>query len=439
MISKFHKLNFKVSLILVFAVIFLFALSGCKDEKPDIIPVPEGLVLVLSANDSTPDVGDETEIRVSGNHQIDNLIDRIVWNLPGLDTPVTQTQTSLNMVSYKQSGIFDIGAQVYFRDGTVMEVKKEKYIVVGSGIASDWIPIEIPEPNGIFIDNHFEAGGKYYISMNGKVYRSADMENYTELPINVGQSRVVMLKQFDNRTFLGTDAGELYYTDNEGNSWTLVHELPTHADEFEMVNISDRLVLFMKNRWEDGYLFYSIDHGLSWVIDSSFQNWGIKGSEIFQCGGALLVNHFNYPRTFRTNDFIHYSMILNGRSIVALTEHDSIVYASIMIEEGFPQFFKSSDEGATWQFVKNSGFNEVYSYDGLLFGIRDKDKLFDAIYFSKDQGKTWTDFTDNLAPYETIDFKKLVFFNGYVLVTFMDVFQGKSGVWARKVSDLLNE
>ncbi|TAL67079.1 MAG: T9SS type A sorting domain-containing protein [Bacteroidetes bacterium] len=240
----------------------------------------------------------------------------------------------------------------------------------------------------------------------------------------------------NGKVFAGTDTGGVYFSTNDGQSWTNLPNSPKSVSISSMVYTNTGKIIAGS---DDGGLFYSTDDGSSWTESTPFSDYKINDIDIYKDKiyvssngiftstddgirweklpsnpGYPIVYYYNMNnagKIFAFTDLGLYSSSDNGNSwdLNPLKEINRDELTGILLNKDdklfiwsyWEEYFKYSDnDGETWNNVP--GFEETHTYTlkensiGYLYLIND---YSEDIYISKNNGSSWEKIVSNSGVY----------------------------------------
>ncbi|HEY3927021.1 MAG TPA: transcriptional regulator [Candidatus Koribacter sp.] len=162
-----------------------------------------------------------------------------------------------------------------------------------------------------------------------------------------------------DRILLGTSSGQLYLSENGGQSWT----------RFAQIGAGDDYVL-------DNEAFDPADPNTIYVAV-----WSVEHQ---RDAGDLYVTH-DYGKTWKTVDS------MRGKSIRALTIAPS--NPKILVAGALDGVYRSTDGAATWQRISPEGHEEIKNIESIAIDPKNPDVIYAGTWHlpwkTDDGGKSW--------------------------------------------------
>lgn len=281
-----------------------------------------------------------------------------------------------------------------------------------------------------------------------KMYRTYDFgNNWNEVQTPVAFNLPSSGCFFGNKYFAGLNSSMecIYYTTNNGNSWTITNGCPKATVVRGFKEMFNYLFAYTSSKG----IYRSTDGGITWdTANVGLTNlnviWMEKTStKLFAAtiGGGLYVSS-DTGATWNTANSGISGFHLNGTFVFKMT--NKLFYVS----QG-SGYYESSDSGATWTtWAKPAAMGvqlKNYSRYGNIQYIKSGyvSPLNDSVYVSLDEGISWTNITDNLDPSD-LNFEEIVEFGGYAFGAY-NISSPNKGIYRRNISlgitensDLLN-
>ncbi|MCF8427694.1 MAG: T9SS type A sorting domain-containing protein [Bacteroidia bacterium] len=207
-------------------------------------------------------------------------------------------------------------------------------------------------PNGAYIKCHLQFDNKIFIGTSTSGVFASEDYGHTWEPKNNGLngSNITCLIKENNRLFVSSESnGDVFYSDNFGDSWHLFSTLPEKISTTIFKNDSGFFI------GANGGLYRSNNNGI---------NWNRIDSGIF------------FPQYF---------------TIRCITNHNGAIYVG-----SNTGVYKSNDLGVTWNRIVNGIFTNATVVSILPYG----NKLYAAsskgCYTSYDEGLSWNLLNEGL-------------------------------------------
>ncbi len=279
-------------------------------------------------------------------------------------------------------------------DSKLYGFKNGLYVSEDKGISWMEVPVPVLGVNGV--SAIFGNENVFYLQTDGRIYTSDDnLQTWTErININLSGPNSTLFYKFDNRVYATGSGGSFYYTEDNGISWTQLVNSGTFGTLIDL--FADGTRIFMT---ADEGVWISEDDGINWVLSNN----GITASVV-----------------------------------TAVYANDQELYA------GAPNqgIFRSADDGTSWD-LRVNGLDELNSrvvYDIIEVGDNIVMAAGTGIYFSNDQGLSWTqkfDPPDNFHTTEIV-YDKGVFVTGPTPAN-LNVSVDNGETWENKPIDITQE
>lgn len=223
-----------------------------------------------------------------------------------------------------------------------------------------------------------------YIAGDGPVYQAThSISSIKPLALN-SWATITNIKSLENKVYLTTSAGRIFYTEDNGKGWNLTQNTNIESFANDALMMSSGKILMSCNQG----LYSSIDNGESWSNSSKGLN-ALEIESLHYSDSTLLAGSYQ-GGLYRSADF--------GSSWQAVSINSTIINGIIGTDEGHfagceNGLFKSTDRGITWSKIFDPGTN-----NGINCGInalnKDEKSIVLAvnskgIYRSQDNGVTW--------------------------------------------------
>ena len=215
-----------------------------------------------------------------------------------------------------------------------------------------------------------------------------------------------------NNIIAGTASEGLYYSDNNGQNWTLAADIPDFAYVSSIVrNGNDVFAVGSCQK-----VFLSSDNGHNWVERDNGITSGCLTS-LAVSGTKLLAGTYNYGGPFLSTDYgLNWTRITHGLGMYTI---NAVAFCGNDLYVGYDQYgmFRSSDNGATWNAV-NNGLTSLDIRSIAVIGINIFAGTFDGVFLSTNNGASWVAVNTGLPLTNGI---------GKLAVSGTDIFVGANG------------
>jgi hypothetical protein len=278
----------------------------------------------------------------------------------------------------------------------------------------------------------------------GKMYRSNNNGgNWSEIQPPVTGVVPECGYYFNGNYFSGLNSSTacIYYSTNDGTTWNSVSGGPQTTVVRGFLSLSSTIFAYTSNKG----IYRSTDGGSNWsAVNTGLTNLNVAWMEtlntkIFAAtiGGGIFVSSDNGVTWTQSNAGIT-SGALNAAFIWRMG-------TSLYYYEQGGSFYTSNNEGTSWNnWVKPSimglGINEIYRNGANLFfesrhfaggGLRD------SIYFSVNEGKSWTNITSNLSAVN-LNASGIIQHGGFVFIAYNLISPG-FGIYRNSITVGIND
>ena len=266
----------------------------------------------------------------------------------------------------------------------VLAAGRPLFVSMNNGVS--WESIEIP---GLGLNGAralLAVGNAFFVADDGHVFRSEDdLQTWTQLNLQTSAT-ISNLIQFGDRIFATTSQGRYYFSDNNGDSWSLVQNELTNDFVTSVFNDENQIIMSTGEG-----LFSSEDAGATWNVAHDGLNAQIieevyvNENNVF--AGSALTGIFRLNRS--SGGWLGINAGLdapNARTIHKILENDS----GLFLATGGGVYF-SSDNGDNWERRLDPGINRSIqvletSNDIFLAGPGPNGL---GLYISNDNGNEW--------------------------------------------------
>lgn len=218
------------------------------------------------------------------------------------------------------------------------------------------------------------------------------------------QSRVFAFKQIDDKLFAGTEDNGLWYSMNGGANW---QQQPTGLYEFNYdVSSFENYGNYFFAGIEGGGICLSKDKGVNWVtFNNGFQTQGFV-SGLTMIGDTLyaavsysigMQSSGVYKTYYQKAEWKYFGtgMPLNLGDITSFVKNsNNTFFVGVTLGGSKGSLYVSTDKGSNWKGKTISGVADVYSLE--TDGNRVYAGTNNGIYYSDDDGTTWTKLSTEL-------------------------------------------
>ena len=220
-------------------------------------------------------------------------------------------------------------------------------------------------------------------------------ENYFTLIAQVGSTPSSFVFASNDVMFTGTLGSGVYKSEDYGNTWVQINNGLTDLYVYSLAMNSNGGIF---TGTENGYVFYTSNNGLSWSRTNLNAGSKVKALAIAPSGSifAGLENDGIYRSQNNGSSWERVKEQIDIYSIAV--NNNGVIFAGAGVpDEGV---FRSTDGGNTWVKVLSTEHNVnslAFNYAGTLFAVTGNletaDKpLGDVLARSKDAGNTWDFF-----------------------------------------------
>ena len=220
-------------------------------------------------------------------------------------------------------------------------------------------------------------------------------ENYFTLIAQVGSTPSSFVFASNDVMFTGTLGSGVYKSEDYGNTWVQINNGLTDLYVYSLAMNSNGGIF---TGTENGYVFYTSNNGLSWSRTNLNAGSKVKALAIAPSGSifAGLENDGIYRSQNNGSSWERVKEQIDIYSIAV--NNNGLIFAGAGVpDEGV---FRSTDGGNTWVKVLSTEHNVnslAFNYAGTLFAVTGNletaDKpLGDVLARSKDAGNTWDFF-----------------------------------------------
>ena len=220
-------------------------------------------------------------------------------------------------------------------------------------------------------------------------------ENYFTLIAQVGSTPSSFVFVSNDVMFTGTLGSGVYKSEDYGNTWVQINNGLTDLYVYSLAMNSNGGIF---TGTENGYVFYTSNNGLSWSRTNLNAGSKVKALAIAPSGSifAGLENDGIYRSQNNGSSWERVKEQIDIYSIAV--NNNGLIFAGAGVpDEGV---FRSTDGGNTWVKVLSTEHNVnslAFNYAGTLFAVTGNletaDKpLGDVLARSKDAGNTWDFF-----------------------------------------------
>lgn len=189
----------------------------------------------------------------------------------------------------------------------------------------------------------------------------------------------------------------LVHSSDKGENWSApMNTLPTGTIAF-LKGINDYLYASVKVNSNDFELHYSLDKGATWTIDTiglkqNIINTGKLSMKLEYVGNDYIIAYNGGDAFYKKLGDTDWTTTTIDIEILSVT-YTSNNWLAI----GANKILESTDSGDSWNEISTSGLPN--DFQGALITSNDNDRVFlsdaassgaDDIYFSNDDGKSWT-------------------------------------------------
>ena len=220
-------------------------------------------------------------------------------------------------------------------------------------------------------------------------------ENYFTLIAQVGSTPSSFVFASNDVMFTGTLGSGVYKSEDYGNTWVQINNGLTDLYVYSLAMNSNGGIF---TGTENGYVFYTSNNGLSWSRTNL--NAGSKVKALAIAPSGSIFAGLENDGIFRSqNNGSSWERVKEQIDIYSIAvNNNGLIFAGAGVpDEGV---FRSTDGGNTWVKVLSTEHNVnslAFNYAGTLFAVTGNletaDKpLGDVLARSKDEGNTWDFF-----------------------------------------------
>ena len=318
------------------------------------------------------------------------------------------------------------------------------------GVRATYVAVDKSNKNIWVGLNHGHWGPKLQVSKNGgKTFEEVGIPQFPKDNKNKVKEFWAWAKDSKGRIYVGTDPASLFYSDNDGKTWTL-------CDGFEKIDLKEKwmaggtdgaaLHSILINPKDDNHIICAVSVGGVMETRNRGKSWsyitkGLRADFMPDPNDSVLQDpHLiemavsdhkilwqqNHCGIFKSDDF--------GQNWMDLSKSKGLASAfgwAVVVDEKNPQIAytipalsdetrvpvkkklvvqKTTDGGKTWK-VLSKGLPQKYCYDIILrhaFAKNKKDLIFASstghVYFSKNEGTNWKKLEYQLPPIYALKF-----------------------------------
>jgi photosystem II stability/assembly factor-like uncharacterized protein len=205
----------------------------------------------------------------------------------------------------------------------------------------------------------------------------------TEAP---GSGEVTIITAYGNEVFMGTKGGGVFYSNNNGSSWSDLSKGFPESDVYAIVKAGGRIIVGTQSKG----IYVSSDKGKSWTESDGFPSTNIFCMTVLEdtvfvgTGDQGIFKSLDYGESW-----IPANSGLDGDRIYSLTVKGSILFSSCLDREynSIGGLYYSKDKGRNW--VKASKDLPVYIRAVTVKGDTIYAASSQEIYYSANEGKDW--------------------------------------------------
>ena len=209
----------------------------------------------------------------------------------------------------------------------------------------------------------------------------------------------------DGRIYIPDFAYGVFYSDDYGQTWTGIGEFT--PDGCAAFGLHPSGVLFAGLASGIGYIHRSADNGSTWEaipLPDYDSNYAVEHIH-FNTQGHVFLGTIN--GIYRSTDVgLSWEQVndgLNGVQVYSMTIDDQDHIYILTTQPGlFDGYYRSMDNGSTWEaldWVQDINYAlDIVGVDGHIYAINDQ-----TIFVTIDEGQTWSELTDGLSEEETFN------------------------------------
>lgn len=331
-------------------------------------------------------------------------------------------------------------------DSTKIFAGTSSGVYLSNDYGDSWVPVNSGLPDEKRISTLAIQGSMVFAGISGKGVYASNINSMNWVEKNdgfVGSRRITEIVTFNNILYLGSPGSlgsygvGLYKSTDEGNNWTLLTDVGGGVSQIE---VSNQYICFSTN--SEGF-FYSSDDGNTWQqVNSGLPSkniWSLHMNNTNVFVGCY--NHGNYtaeipPVTWKQKNIglpitKNFNIASSGTSLFVGTwsaglfrynpiennhwDYEKLTAHSISHIEctngniffsvsggtvGNFGVYLSIDDGASWEYIKETGSNGVYALAANMqtviiceFGEFNQGR----ISLSTDSGYNWSDITSGIS------------------------------------------
>ena len=209
----------------------------------------------------------------------------------------------------------------------------------------------------------------------------------------------------DGRIYIPDFAYGVFYSDNYGQTWTGSGEFT--PDGCAAFGLHPSGVLFAGLASGIGYIHRSADNGSTWEaipLPDYDSNYAVEHIH-FNTQGHVFLGTINgiYRSTDVGASWDQVNDGLNGVQVYSMTIDDQDHIYILTTQPGlFDGYYRSMDNGRTWEaldWVQDINYAlDIVAVDGHIYAINDQN-----IFITIDEGQTWSELTNGLSEEETFN------------------------------------